>query len=156
MTSQSSVGRKFRLQPLSLVRMFWKHKLLCALVWAIITVSGAAVVYRLSNVYQADAVILVESQRIPEKLVAPTINDDLKDRLSSLSQQILISPRLLEIGTNYDLSHDQRGPRTQEKTIEMMRADIGIQLETSWAEAKKADSRPSAFRVTYEGPNPDR
>jgi polysaccharide chain length determinant protein (PEP-CTERM system associated) len=152
MTSQSSVGRKFRLQPLSLVRMFWKHKLLCALVWAIITVSGAAVVYRLSNVYQADAVILVESQRIPEKLVAPTINDDLKDRLSSLSQQILISTRLLEIVTKFDLYHEQRGSRTQEEIIEMMRADIGTQLETSWA--KKADSRPSAFRVTYEGPNP--
>src|ERR1039458_10743443 len=108
MTSQSSVGRKFRLQPLSLVRMFWKHTLLCALVWAIITVSGAAFVYRLSNVYQADAVILVESQRIPEKLVAPTINDDLKDRLSSLSQQILISTRLLEIVTKFDLYHEQR------------------------------------------------
>ena len=132
--------------------MFWKHKLLCALVWAIITVSGAAVVYRLSNVYQADAVILVESQRIPEKLVAPTINDDLKDRLSSLSQQILISTRLLEIVTKFDLYHEQRGSRTQEEIIEMMRADIGTQLETSWA--KKADSRPSAFRVTYEGPNP--
>src|ERR1039458_8795752 len=154
MTSQSSVGRKFRLQPLSLVRMFWKHKLLCALVWAIITVSGAAVVYKLANVYRADAVILVESQRIPEKLVAPTINDDLKDRLSSLSQQILISTRLLEIVTKFDLYHEERGARTQEEIIEMMRGDIGIQLETSWAEAKKADSRPSAFRVTYEGPNP--
>ena len=81
MTSQSSAGRKFRLQPLSLVRMFWKHKLLCVLVWAAITVSSAAVVYRLSNVYRAEAVILVESQRIPEKLVAPTINDDLKDQI---------------------------------------------------------------------------
>jgi len=134
--------------------MFWKHKLLCALVWAVITASSAAVVYKLSNVYQADAVILVESQRIPEKLVAPTINDDLKDRLSSLSQQILISTRLLEIVTKFDLYHEQRGTHTQEEIIEMMRGDIGIQLETSWAEAKRADSRPSAFRVTYEGPNP--
>src|ERR1035441_6195391 len=132
--------------------MFWKHKLLCALVWATITASSAAVVYRLSNVYLAEAVILVESQRIPEKLVAPTINDDLKDRLSSLSQQILISTRLLEIVTKFDLYHEQRGARTQEEIIEMMRSDIGTQLETSWA--KKADSRPSAFRVTYEGPNP--
>jgi polysaccharide chain length determinant protein (PEP-CTERM system associated) len=152
MTSQWNAGRKFRLQPLSLVRMFWKHKLLCVLVWAAITVSSAAVVYRLSNVYRAEAVILVESQRIPEKLVAPTINDDLKDRLSSLSQQILISTRLLEIVTKFDLYHEQRGSRTQEEIIEMMRGDIGTQLETSWA--KKADSRPSAFRVTYEGPNP--
>jgi polysaccharide chain length determinant protein (PEP-CTERM system associated) len=152
MTSQSNAGRKFRLQPLSLVRMFWKHKLLCALVWAVITACGAAVVHRLSNVYRADAVILVESQRIPEKLVAATINDDLKDRLSSLSQQILISTRLLEIVTRFDLYREERRARTQEEIIEMMRGDIGIQLETSWA--KKADSRPSAFRVTYEGPNP--
>lgn len=154
MTSQFNIGRKFKLQPLSLVRMFWKHKLLCALVWAVITASSAAVVYRLSNVYRAEAVILVESQRIPEKLVAPTINDDLKDRLSSLSQQILISTRLLEIVTKFDLYHEERRTLTQEEIIEMMRGDIGIQLETSWAEAKKADSRPSAFRVTYEGPNP--
>ena len=154
MTSQSNAGRKFRLQPLSLVRMFWKHKLLCVLVWAAVTVCSAAVVYKLANVYRAEAVILVESQRIPEKLVAPTINDDLKDRLSSLSQQILISTRLLEIVTKFDLYHEERGARTQEEIIEMMRGDIGIQLETSWAEAKKADSRPSAFRVTYEGPNP--
>jgi polysaccharide chain length determinant protein (PEP-CTERM system associated) len=152
MTSQSNAGRKFKLQPLSLVRMFWKHKLLCALIWAAVTACSAAVVYRLSNVYRAEAVILVESQRIPEKLVAPTINDDLKDRLSSLSQQILISTRLLEIVTKFDLYHEERRARTQEEIIEMMRGDIGTQLETSWA--KKADSRPSAFRVTYEGPNP--
>src|ERR1035437_4293906 len=101
MMSQSSAGRKFRLQPLSLVRMFWKHKLLCVLVWAAITVSSAAVVYRLSNVYRAEAVILVESQRIPEKLVAPPIHDDLKDRLSSLSQQILISTQILVIVTTF-------------------------------------------------------
>ncbi len=152
MTSQPNTIRKFKLQPLSLVRMFWKHKLLCVLIWVIITACGFAVVHQLPNVYRAEALILVESQRIPEKFVSPTISDDLKDRLSSLSQQILSSSRLLEIITRFDLYKEERQKRTQEEIIEMMRGDIGTQLEASWA--KKVDSRPSAFRVSYEGQNP--
>ena len=157
MTSQSSAVRKFRLQPLSLVRMFWKHKLLCVLVWVVLSAGGVAVVHSLTNVFRAEALILVESQKIPEKLVESTVNDELKERLSSLSQQILVSTRLLEIVQKFDLYHEERRTHTQEEIIEMMRGDIGIQLETSWTDAKKSDnnnSRPSAFRMTYEGPNP--
>ena len=158
MTSQSSVVRKFRLQPLSLVRMFWKHKLLCVLVWVVLSAGGVAVVHSLTNVFRAEALILVESQKIPEKLVESTVNDELKERLSSLSQQILVSTRLLEIVQKFDLYHEERRTHTQEEIIEMMRGDIGIQLEASWTDAAKKtgnnDSRPSAFRMTYEGPNP--
>ena len=95
MTSQSSVVRKFRLQPLSLVRMFWKHKLLCVLVWVVLSAGGVAVVHSLTNVFRAEALILVESQKIAEKLVESTVNDELKERLSSLSQQILVPPGCL-------------------------------------------------------------
>jgi uncharacterized protein involved in exopolysaccharide biosynthesis len=132
--------------------MFWKHWLLFIFIWALISVAGVAVTYSLPNVYQARAVILVESQRIPEKFVSTTINDDLQARLSSLSQQILSGTRLLQIVEKYDLYHKERLTRPQEEIIEMMRRDIGTQIETSWA--KKADSRPSAFRISYEAPNP--
>jgi polysaccharide biosynthesis transport protein len=152
MPSRPTTVPKFKLKPLSIFRIFWKRKVSLALIWAAVAIAGTAFVYKLPNVYQAQAVILVESQRIPEKFVSTTVNEDLKNRLSSLSQQILSSNRLLELIQRFDLYKEERSSHAQEEIIEMMRADVSAQVQTNWA--KKADATPNAFSVSYEGPNP--
>ena len=150
-----AVRNSFKLGPLSLVRMFWKHKLAFALVWVVTTGAAVVVVMRLPAIYRADTVIMIQTQRIPEKFVASTVNTALQDRLATLSQQILSYNRLLAIIQKYDLYHNERQTRPQEDIIEMMRADIGTEVVENWmSKASRGDSHPSAFRVSYQGVNP--
>ena len=62
---------------------------------------GWAVVWGASWVlpprYQSSTLILVEQPTMPKDYVTPNVNDDLQDRLQSITQQILSRTRLLHI-----------------------------------------------------------
>src|SRR5271155_3804685 len=107
--------------PLSLIRMVWKHKLLVALVTSVATLAAAAVIYRLPAVYRAEAVVLVDSQKIPEKFVASTAQVGLQDSLSAISQQVLSSGQLQKIIDSLGLYQGERGKMTPEEILDRMR-----------------------------------
>jgi polysaccharide chain length determinant protein (PEP-CTERM system associated) len=133
--------------------MIWKHRYLVLMIWAVLAGLGAGIVYKLPAIYKAETLILVESQRIPERFVAPTVNMDLKDRLTTLSQQILSYRKLLDIIEKFDLYKEERKNHAQEEVVEMMKEDVSVQLEEGWATRSRAETRPSAFRIAYQGTN---
>jgi polysaccharide biosynthesis transport protein len=142
--------RRQQLPPLSIIRALWKRKLIIGLTWLVVTAVGAGIVLKLPSVYRSETLILVESQRIPEKFVAPTVSMDLRDRLSTLSQQILSYRRLREIIQKYNLYQEEQKDQVEEEIVEMMRNDIAIRV----VEESAKQLHPSAFRVSYQGPNP--
>ena len=150
MTSRgASTLRKNRLPPLSLFRALYKHRLAVSLTFVLGSAVAAAVVYQLPAVYRAEALILVESQRIPEKFVASTIDINLRDRINTISQQILSYRRLLDIIQKFNLYRAQRARLPEEEVVEEMRKDIEIRVEQGWPQ-----DRPGAFRVAYHNPDP--
>jgi polysaccharide biosynthesis transport protein len=138
-----------QLAPLSIARMFWKRKLVVLVCWAAVSLTVAVVVYRMPTLYTAEALILVDAQKIPEKFVSSTVSTDVQDRLATISQQILSSTRLKKIIDDYDLYHEQKKSLVQEEILELMRKDINIKLERGWI-----GNRPGAFRIGYQGPDP--
>jgi polysaccharide chain length determinant protein (PEP-CTERM system associated) len=155
MAAAQPVFRKPKPAPLSVVRMIWKRKYLAMAFWIPMGLLTAVIVYSLPAVYRAEAVILVESQRIPERFVTSTVNAELKDRLATLSQQIFSYKRFLEIVERFDLYHDERKTHVQEEIIEMMRSDVAIQVDDTWTTKSRSETRPSAFRISYQGTNPE-
>jgi polysaccharide chain length determinant protein (PEP-CTERM system associated) len=149
MASRKRSAERFYLPPLSLLRAVWKRKTSLCLLFVAGCAVTVAVTYEWPPKYKSEAVILVESQRIPQNFVTATVNDDLKERLSSLNAQILAYSRLLEIVKKFDLYHKERQARAEEEVIELMRGDIDIQLVKGWSQ-----ERPGAFRISYEGKNP--
>ena len=149
MIAQKSGALKPELTPLSLARMLWKGKLGAAL----IALGGGAitfaVVHYLPAVYRSEALILVDSQRIPEKYVSSSVNSEVQDRLMTIRQQILSTTRLLKIIDSFGLYKEERKKLVQEEIIEKMQQDISIKIEKGWVR-----DRPGAFRVGYEGQNP--
>jgi len=135
--------------PLSLVRALWEQKWLVTVAWLLITVGVIVFVARMPGVYRAETLILVDSQKIPEKFVSPTVSADLRDRLASLSQEILSSSRLLKIIETYDLYRQERRVLPIEEVLERMRGEVQIRVEKGWT-----DEHPGAFRVTFEGKDP--
>src|ERR1700730_6083184 len=59
--------------------------------------------------YRSGTLILVEQPTMPKNYVTPNVNDDLQNRLQSITQKILSSTRLLHIIDQLNLYADSRG-----------------------------------------------
>ena len=133
------------LNPRSILRALWKRRLLIGTLWLAGSAATVAVVVNLRAVYSAEALILVESQKIPENFVAATVQTALEARLDELKQQVLSHERLWSLIEEFNLYPKLRQTRTRDEVLEAMRKDVSIKLEKGWSA-----SRPGAFRVSYE------
>ena len=136
------------LSPLSVTRMLWKRGVLIVLVWAAVTMAGVAWVRRIPSIYKADALVLVDSQKIPDRYVSSTVVSDTQDLLATISLEILSNGRLQKIIDDFDLYREQRRQHPVDSILEMMRRDIVVVPEKAWT------GRTSSFRVSYQGPDP--
>jgi len=109
--------------------------------------AGWLIVFALSWVlpprYRSGTLILVEQPTMPKDYVTPNVNDDLQERLQSITQQILSRTRLLHIIDGQNLYADNRVQLTAEEKVERMRKDIEIEL------VRDAQGRVNAFNVYY-------
>jgi polysaccharide chain length determinant protein (PEP-CTERM system associated) len=98
--------------------------------------------------YESGTLILVEQPTMPKDYVTPNVNDDLQDRLRSITQQILSRTRLLHIIDELNLYADPHGHLTPDEKVEQMRKQINIEL------VRDAQNRVSAFNVYYSAGDP--
>jgi polysaccharide chain length determinant protein (PEP-CTERM system associated) len=136
----------------SLAEAVWKQKLVILATWAVVSILAVLITQVLPPVYQAEALVLLESQRIPHDFVNPTtVRADLWERLSSLDQRVLSHTQLLALIESFGLYQEEAKVLNQEEIVERMRADIEIKLEAGLG----VSNRPPAFRVVYQGANPE-
>src|SRR5215831_10308105 len=112
--------------------------------WVVVWTSS----WVLSPRYQSSTLILVEQPTMPKDYVTPNINDDLQERLQSITQQILSRTRLLHIIDQFNLYSNPHAKRSPDDKVERMRKDIDIQL------VRDARDRITAFNVFYSSRNP--
>jgi polysaccharide chain length determinant protein (PEP-CTERM system associated) len=127
--------------------------------WFILTVflvvsCGTAVVSRiLPDVYTSETLILVDPQQVPSDYVKPTVVGDVRNRLGTLSQQILSVTRLQRIIETFNLYPEARRDLAQEDVINRMREDISIQMIDD-AAARRYREGLQAFKISYSGNEP--
>ena len=73
-----------------------EEKVRIALAWVVCALAGFIVVRMLPRVYLAEAVILIDSQKIPEKFVSATVASDLEERIAADSPDTPERPRAQE------------------------------------------------------------
>jgi polysaccharide biosynthesis transport protein len=98
--------------------------------------------------YQSSTLILVEHPSMPKDYVTPNVNDDLQDRLQSITQQILSRTRLLHIIDQFNLYNSEHAQRSPDQKVEHMRKDIDIAL------VRDERNQVSAFNVSYTSRDP--
>lgn len=94
--------------------------------------------------YKSSTLILVEPQKVPADYIRPTVTVDIRDRLNTITQQVMSRTRLESIINEFDLYHDQREKVLTEEIVEMVRKNIEISV-------KGKDS----FTISYVGNHPE-
>src|SRR5215831_11244902 len=67
--------------------------------------------------YQSTTLILVEQPSMPKDYVTPNINDDLQQRMQSITQQILSRTNLLSIIEKFHLYSQKHGQPTPDDKV---------------------------------------
>jgi polysaccharide biosynthesis transport protein len=98
--------------------------------------------------YTSSMSILVEQPTMPRAYVTPNVNDDLQNRMQSLTQQILSRTRLLHIIEQLKLYPDPHGRATPDDKVDQMRKDIEIEM------LRDNTGRVNAFNVSYQSRDP--
>lgn len=126
-------------------RRWWL--LLPTCVVALASIGGSLI---LPDIYRSETVILVEQQKVPEHYVISNVSAELRDRLQTMSQQILSRTRLLRIIEEFDLYAGERQGLVPEELVELMRAHIGLEL----LEGDSRRSELNAFKISFSAQNP--
>lgn len=99
--------------------------------------------------YKSSTLILVEEPTMPQNFVAPNVNDDLQDRLQSITQQILSRTRLISIIERLGLYAGSQTLKTPDDKVDAMRKDISVDLVRD-----SRNGEISAFRVNFSTHDP--
>jgi polysaccharide chain length determinant protein (PEP-CTERM system associated) len=99
--------------------------------------------------YKSGTLILVEQPTMPKDYVVPNVNDNLQDRLQSITQQILSRTRLLHIIDQLNLYGGSHSQTTPDEKVESMRKDIEIELVRD-----THNNQITAFNVYYSARDP--
>ncbi len=129
--------------------MLWKRKALVVAIWIIGSIIAVGVVAKLPSIYKSEALVLVESQKIPDRYVTSTVNTEVQDRIATINQDVLSNTRLLKVISEFNLFRNERKGMTQEEMLDKMRANITFTLVRGWT-----GNKPGAFRIAYEGTDP--
>ena len=142
------------LSRLSILRTIWKRKVRIVVTWVLFSACAFAIVRRLPAVYLSEAVILVDSQKIPEKFVSATVASDLDDRIATIREMLLSSGELKKVIDDFGLYREERKSHFEEEILDMMRKDITINVDPTTNSGSGRDKRAPAFRIGYQGPDP--
>lgn len=98
--------------------------------------------------YKSGTLILVEQPTMPKDYVTPNVNDDLQERLQSITQQILSRTNLLRIIEQFHLYGGPTGGASPDDKVDAMRKDVDIEL------VRDLHNEITAFNVYYTSPDP--
>ena len=98
--------------------------------------------------YKSSTLILVEQPTMPENIVASNVNQNLQDRLQSISQQILSRTRLLTISDKLGLYARASRTMNPDDKVDAMRKAISVDL------VQNRNNEISAFKVSFTSNDP--
>src|SRR6516225_7090478 len=138
-----------QLNPLSLLRMVWLHRLAILLIWLVVSAVTVIIVRTLPAEYKAEVSILVDPQKIPNTVVQSMVTTNVQDRLATISQQILSTAQLQKVIDDFGLYKSEKKELIAEEIVQLMRNNIKVSLDKGWT-----NNTPGAFRIAYTGDDP--
>ena len=138
------------LSPEHYIRLLLRRKWLIVSIFVFVSAVTAVVAYRMPNLYRSETLILVDPQKVPEAYVKSTVTGDVRNRLGTLSQQILSATRLQTIIDRLNLYPIERKTMAREELIAKMRKDISVNVVSDFGGSQDLQ----AFRIGYVSRDP--
>ena len=139
-----------QISPEHYLRLLIHRKWLIISSFLLVSITTALVTYRLPNIFTSETLILVDPQKVPDAYVKSTVTGDVRNRLSTLSQQILSATRLQKVIETFNLYAEEKKNVVREDIVSRMRADISVHVVSDFG----ASQDLQAFRITYSGKEP--
>src|ERR1700720_1741607 len=136
-----------QVSPEHYLRLLIHRKWLIIGIFLLVSSATFVITYRLPDIFTSETMILVDPQKVPDSYVKSTVTGDVRNRLSTLSQQILSATRLQRIIESLNLYPEDRKRMAREDVISRMRSDISVQVVSDFG----ASQDFQAFRITYSG-----
>jgi protein tyrosine kinase modulator len=147
---QKAAAEAAQVQLEHYLRLILRRKWLVLGVFFTVSLATVIITFRLPNIYTSETVILVDPQKVPEGYVKSTITGDVRNRLGTLSQQILSATRLQKIIDTLDLYPIERKTLAREDVVTLMRRDISVNVLSEFGGGQDLQ----AFRIMYSGRDP--
>jgi len=138
------------ISPAHYLQLILHRKWIVITIFLSVSIVTAVIAQRLPNIYTSETVILVDPQKVPESYVKATVTGDVRNRLGTLSQQILSASRLQKIIESLNLYQQERKEMVREDVQAQMRRDINVSLVT----AGGAQNDLQAFKISYSNRDP--
>lgn len=134
---------------LDLLRMMRRRFALIAIIGILGIIISGLVAYLLPPVYQAQARILVESQKIPESMIRSTVTSGVAERLQRIQQRLMARDNVKRMITELNLFED-RPNLTETEKIDRLRWSteiVTIEAGGSTRPRRGGDMEISAFNI---------
>ncbi len=136
-------------KPGELLGMIKRQKWLILLPMLTCTAAVGYVVYKLPSVYESTSLLTVKPPIISSNLVAPISHDDLSQRISAISQEVLSRSSLEPMILKYDLYKQERSAQMpMELIVEKMYDKVKVEM------AETGNERIAGFRISYRDRDP--
>ena len=139
-----------QLSPEHYLRLVWHRKWLVLGTLVLVSATTAVITYRMPDRFSSETLILVDPQKVPDSYVKSTVTGDVRNRLGTLSQQILSATRLQKIIDTLKLYPEERKTLAREDVITTMRRDIAVNVVSDFGGSQDLQ----AFRISYSGTDP--
>jgi uncharacterized protein involved in exopolysaccharide biosynthesis len=140
------------LSPEHYLRLLWHRRWLVLGTFVLVSTVTAVVSYRIRDRFTSETLILVDPQKVPDSYVKSTVTGDVRNRLGTLSQQILSATRLQKIIDALKLYPEEQKTLAREDVITKMRKDISVNVVSDFGGSQDLQ----AFRISYSGTDPRR
>jgi len=131
--------------PMQQIRQYWAtvvHFKGWILMGALaISLAGFTVIAVMHDHYKATTTIMLEPQKVPDKLVQSTTTVDLQQRLGTMSQTVLSTTNLQKMIESLNLYPELRQTTPMEQIVDLMRRNITIEVK---------QGAISTFTISYE------
>ena len=113
-------------------------------------IAGIYLAVTLPKIYQAETLILVEPQRVPDNFVRSIVPIDLSQQISTIKEMIMSRTNLLKIIEKFNLfSGPQYDGMFSDDKIEAIRKHTSVDIVSGSRTA-------NAFKIVFQGRNPRR
>jgi uncharacterized protein involved in exopolysaccharide biosynthesis len=148
---------ELKLEVNDLKNLFRRRKKIFIIPLLLIFVTALAVSFALPAVYQSEATILVEGQKISEDYVSTTATSFVEERIQTITRQIMSRANLMQIIDQFDLYRQMRNKASDLDLVDKLKEDIVLEtIDTDVYNRKSGRQIVTiiAFTLSYQGHDP--